>query len=532
MDSHGARACGVAPAMFAVNHAPGVRRLDARTERAHRAVCYSPPCRRLRAVRRPTKVVVASAPMPDLSSPEQQEQEQRSAHGTPGQSSSSGRNYTKYMGSEPELELNFQPRRKIAIVVEPTPFTHVSGYSNRFKTLLKWLNQAGDEVLVITPDNSPDAPSEFEGAKIINVRGFRFPLYKHITLSFGFRGVYAALKAFQPDVLHVSTPGFMVFTTMLYARLLRVPMLFSYHTHLPVYARAYGLAFFEKLAWWFIRFVHNRADATLATSPQLCNELLANGVERVGLWRKGVDTDVFNPQYRSSDMRMRMSGGHPDAPLLVYVGRLGAEKNLPFIKHVLNAIPNTRLALVGNGPVRDELEKATFAEHRGSVVFMGQMSGVELSQAFASADLFVMPSESETLGFVVMESMASGVPVVGARAGGVPDLISHGQNGLLFEPGNAQDAIACVRSLLENKEKRDVMALEARKEAERWNWQAATAVTRNLHYRRAMSNFRFRMFWGLGRPRSLTWLRWFRRRLAALFLWVRLRLGLARAIRV
>eukprot|EP00186_Timspurckia_oligopyrenoides_P000460 CAMPEP_0182444150 /NCGR_PEP_ID=MMETSP1172-20130603/2697_1 /TAXON_ID=708627 /ORGANISM="Timspurckia oligopyrenoides, Strain CCMP3278" /LENGTH=417 /DNA_ID=CAMNT_0024639651 /DNA_START=216 /DNA_END=1466 /DNA_ORIENTATION=+ len=414
----------------------------------------------------------------------------------------SSSNLTNFMGSEKHLELNATPRRRVAIVVEPTPFTHVSGYSNRFKTLLKYLNEAGDEVMVITVDNSKDAPSEFEGTKIVNVRGFRFPLYKHITLSFGLRGVYTPLRDFNPDVIHVSTPGFMVFAMLMYARMLRVPVLTSYHTHLPVYARSYGLSFLEKLSWSTIRFVHNRADATLATSPQLCNELAANGVERVGLWRKGVDTDVFNPEFKSRVMRTKMSDNHPEDPLLVYIGRLGAEKNLALLKDVLDRLPHVRLALVGDGPIREALE-LEFGSRK--VKFLGQLTGRELSEAFASADVFVMPSESETLGFVVMESMASGVPVVGARAGGVPDLICDGKTGFLFEPGNVTEAVQHIESLLNDSEIRKNMSIEARKESERWNWKAATAVTRNFHYGRAVNNFKFRIFWGLGLPRSLTW---------------------------
>eukprot|EP00184_Porphyridium_aerugineum_P003264 CAMPEP_0184699336 /NCGR_PEP_ID=MMETSP0313-20130426/5645_1 /TAXON_ID=2792 /ORGANISM="Porphyridium aerugineum, Strain SAG 1380-2" /LENGTH=459 /DNA_ID=CAMNT_0027158409 /DNA_START=79 /DNA_END=1455 /DNA_ORIENTATION=+ len=383
------------------------------------------------------------------------------------QMASASYNFATYAGSDKDMKLAQGPKKRIAIVVEPTPFTHVSGYSNRFKTLLKWLKEAGDEVIVITPDNSPDAPKEFEGAKIINISGFTFPLYKHITMSFGINnGVYTALKNFQPDIVHVSTPGLLVFSTMLYCRLLRLPVLFSYHTHLPVYAKSYGFGFLEWLAWWFIRFVHNRADATLATSPQLCNELCQNGVERVGLWRKGVDTDIFSPQFRSEKMRNEMSDGHPEDPLLVYVGRLGAEKNLSMLVPIFDQIPDARLCIVGNGPIRESLQ-AEFGSRK--VKFLGQRTGFELSQAFASGDLFIMPSESETLGFVVMESMASGVPVVGARAGGIPDLIHDGKNGLMFEPGNVDQAVRCIRSVLDDRDKYNDMVKEARSEAERWN---------------------------------------------------------------
>lgn len=417
------------------------------------------------------------------------------------------------VAAEENLELKNTPPRRIALLIEPSPFTHTSGYSSRFKNLLLQLREAGDEILVITPDNNPAAPVEFAGAKIINVPGFRFPLYQRITLTFGFKGVYSALKDFDPDVIHLTTPGVLIFSTLLFARLLRKALLLSYHTHLPVYTRNYGLGFCQSLVWTMLRMQHNRADFTLTTSPQLCEELVQNGFERVGLWRKGIDTAVFDPKYKSAEMRNRLSDGNPDDPLLIYVGRIGAEKNLQFFKPLMERFPQCRLALVGDGPIREELEilLAGTKTH-----FAGILHGQELSEAFASADIFVMPSESETLGFVVLESMASGVPVVGAKAGGIPDIINDNVNGYLFEPGSLDDCEKLVRNLLIDPTLRKQMGTEARNEANKWSWRASAAATRNVGYGRAISNFKYRAMGGLGLPRSLTWLRWIRRRIVIL----------------
>jgi sulfoquinovosyltransferase len=132
---------------------------------------------------------------------------------------------------------------------------------------------------------------------------------------------------------------------------------------------------------------------------------------------------------------------------------------------------------------------------------MGQMGGDELSQAFASADVFVMPSDSETLGFVVLESMASGVPVVGAKAGGIPDLIQDEKDGFLVEPGNIDGFVARLKQLQETKFRTE-MGKKARAEAERWGWEAATSVLRNIQYEKALVNFHSRAFGGLGKPRT------------------------------
>lgn len=144
--------------------------------------------------------------------------------------------------------------------------------------------------------------------------------------------------------------------------------------------------------------VLNRADLNLVTSPQMKDELEKNGIQRVTVWRKGVDIDVFNPAFRDTSMRSRLSDGHPKDTLLVYVGRLGAEKRIKDLKAVLEALPDVRLAIVGKGPQEQELR-----EHfKGTkTVFTGELRGEDLSSAFASADVFCMPSDSETLGFVV-----------------------------------------------------------------------------------------------------------------------------------
>ena len=168
-------------------------------------------------------------------------------------------------------------------------------------------------------------------------------------------------------------------------------------------------------------------------------------MQRVEVWSKGIDTEVFHPKYGAKPwwtaarpeadkaeaaelldgakaMRARLTAGSPESPLLIYVGRLGTEKRLRDLKAVLDRLPEARLAIVGKGPDMEPLQ-AHFAGT--STVFTGLLSGVELSQAFAAADVFVMPSDSETLGFVVLESMASGVPVVGCNAGGIPSIIDQ-----------------------------------------------------------------------------------------------------------
>lgn len=258
---------------------------------------------------------------------------------------------------------------------------------------------------------------------------------------------------------------------------------------LPIYVRNYGFALFEGLMWAMLRLQHNSADFTLTVSPPLCEELISHGFKRVGLWQKAIDVDVFSPEFRSASMRHRLTGGAPDAPLLLCVGRLGAEKNLKLFKALLARLPRARLALVGDGPERETLTRTLSGTN---TYFAGIMHGKELSEAFASADVFVTPSESETLGFVALESMASGVPVIAPRAGGLPDIVTHGRVGFLFEPGNVDECAKWVQILLDDRKRRDEMAGAARKEAARWTWEASAASTRNIGYEHAIAHFRAR----------------------------------------
>ncbi len=263
-----------------------------------------------------------------------------------------------------------------------------------------------------------------------------------------------------------------------YAKSLKIPLVASYHTHLPKYLHHYGLGVLEPLLWELLKAAHNQAELNLCTSMAMVEELRNHDIERVDLWQRGVDTELFQPHLASREMRDRLSQGNPDSPLLLYVGRLGAEKEIDRIKPVLEAIPDARLALVGDGPTRQQLEQhfAGTPTH-----FVGYLHGEELASAFASADAFIFPSRTETLGLVLLEAMAAGCPVVAAARGGILDIVTDGVNGYLFDPDEENGAIAATQRLLANQIERQSLRQNARKEAEQWGWQAATAQLRRYY---------------------------------------------------
>lgn len=412
---------------------------------------------------------------------------------------------------EAPLQLDVSKPRRIALFVEPSPFAYVSGYKNRFQNFIKYLREFGDEVMVVTTQEG--VPQEFHGAKCIGSRSFPCPFYERVPLSLALSPrIVSEVANFRPDIIHASSPGVMVFGALVISKLLCVPIVMSYHTHVPMYIPRYTFSWLVKPMWSIIRFLHRAADLTLVPSSAIGKDFEVERItaaSRIRIWNKGVDSDSFHPRFRSTEMRVRLSGGEPKKPLIIHVGRLGVEKSLDFLKKVMDRLPGARIALVGDGPYRGDLEKM-FKDM--PAVFTGMLQGEELSQAYACGDVFVMPSESETLGQVVLEAMSSGIPVVAARAGGIIDIIPDEQSGktsFVFAPGNLEDCIGKIQHLLCNGEFRESMGRAAREEMEKYGWRAATMKIRNEEYTDAIRFWRKK---GAQWMDPIRWLlkRWFR----------------------
>ena len=356
---------------------------------------------------------------------------------------------------------------RIALFTE-TFLPKVDGIVTRLKHTVEQLQKLGDEVCVFCPEGGM---TEYKGAQIAGVSGFPLPLYPELKLALPRPSIGEALERFQPDLIHVVNPAVLGLAGIYYAKQMDVPLVASYHTHLPKYLEHYGLGMLEGVLWELLKAMHNQARINLCTSTAMQQELTDHGIENVQVWQRGVDTELFRPELASREMRDRLTQGHPDAPILLYIGRLSAEKEVDRIKPVLEAIPGARLALVGDGPHREELEK----HFEGTPThFAGYLGGEELGAAYASADAFVFPSRTETLGLVLLEAMAAGCPTVAANAGGIPDIVTDGANGFLFDPLDEEGAIKATKRLLAARAERELLRRNARMEAERWGWRAAT----------------------------------------------------------
>ncbi|MDN3428375.1 glycosyltransferase family 1 protein [Microbacterium sp. APC 3898] len=362
---------------------------------------------------------------------------------------------------------------KIMIVTE-TFLPSTDGIVTRLTACIRWLHRDGHEVQIVAPDLGV---REFDGAFIKGVPAFAFPFYRSKKFAFPNPVVKKYMAAFNPDIVHVVNPAVVGYSGVTYAKELDIPLIASYHTHIPQYMSYYKLGKLDWLMWWFMKKMHNQADLNLCTSHTVLEELNKKGFERMQVWKRGVDTQQFHPKHSSTAMRSRLSGGQPDKILLLYVGRLAAEKEIEKIRDVLTASNQFCLALVGDGPHRKQLEK----HFAGTpTVFTGFIHGQELASAFASSDAFIFPSTTETLGLVIMEAMASGLPVVAAESGPTKEQVTHQRNGLLYnskDPDSFKETI----HLLENSVFRKQLAQQAVADVAELGWAAAAEQIRDLY---------------------------------------------------
>jgi glycosyltransferase involved in cell wall biosynthesis len=361
---------------------------------------------------------------------------------------------------------------RIAYFTE-TFLPNIDGIVTRITRTLDQLRDLGHEAMVFAPEYSDrENVPDYRGFPVVRLKSIPFkPWYPELRLGMPSARIYTELKAFEPDLVHAVNPFVIGVWGAFVVRQLDVPSVASYHTDLHQYAERLKVPFLIAPGRLHIRSLHNTAQLNLTTSRPMIEVARDLGIKRIRLWPKAVDTDTFRPENRSEAMRARLSDGHPDQPLVLCVGRLSHEKRVSWLLEPARTIPGIRVAIVGGGPAEEELREL-FAGT--PTVFTGYLKGRELAEAYASADLFCFPSDTETLGFVAMESMASGVPVVGARAGGIPDVIDHGVNGLLFDAEDRGMFLGQVGRLVGDPEERGRLARRAREDMEACSWPRAT----------------------------------------------------------
>lgn len=359
---------------------------------------------------------------------------------------------------------------RVAIFTD-TYLPTVNGVARALGALVQHALRAGHEIALVTPP--VDAVARGVALHRI-VSGRRFFLYPelHACAPVLGRSARRALEQFAPDVVHAATEAGVGLAGRRFALAREIPLVTSFNTLFPEYLAGYRLGALEPALWRYLRWFHAGADLTVTPSEWMRRELLRRGFHaRLALWSRGVDADLFHPARRSPALRAELA---PDADvILLYVGRLAAEKKVGLL---LDAFPDVRerasartaLVLVGDGPALPALR----AQAGEGVVFTGYRTGMELAAHYASADVFVFPSDTETFGQVVTEAQASGLPAVVPDRGGVTDTVVPGRSGRRFRPGDAGSFAAAVLDLVDDAPLRTDMGRLARADAEQRSWEA------------------------------------------------------------
>ena len=352
---------------------------------------------------------------------------------------------------------------RIAIVTDTfTP--QVNGVTMVCQRMVEYLRAAGHAVAVVAP-RYPGKMSALPESEL-RVRSVPFPPYPDIRLSLpSYRGVRRYLDKFEPELVHVVVEGPLGLVGRRYALRRGLPLVTSFHTDFPRYTRDYGVGWLEPLVWRWLLWFHGPASVTHTPGRAVLEKLTQHGLAHAVLWGRGVDTALFNPTKRDHAWR-RVLGVHEGATLVMHVGRLALEKNLDVLIDAWSSAQDelgseAMFLLIGDGPVARDLESRAPWVRR-----IGFVQHEELAKVYASSDVCVLPSVTETLGLVALEAMASGLAVVAADAGGFRESICDGHDGLLVPPHAPSAYAAAIVRLCRDREFREALSRNARHSAE------------------------------------------------------------------
>ncbi|MDP1611227.1 MAG: glycosyltransferase family 1 protein [Sulfuritalea sp.] len=362
----------------------------------------------------------------------------------------------------------------VAVVTETFP-PEVNGVAMTLGRMVQGLLARGHRVSLTRPrQHAKDTGGEAADSPRLTttlVRGLPIPGYAGLKFGLPARGLLSRQwRAERPDVVQVVTEGPLGASAIAAARALGIPVVSEFHTNFHAYSRHYGFAWLEDLVAAHLRRLHNRSRMTLVPSRQLGADLQRRGYRNLRVVARGVDTALFNPARRNANLRNIWKVGERDL-VVAHVGRLAPEKNLPLVLDSFEAIrryaPGARLLLVGDGPARARLER----EHPDHI-YAGMRHGEDLAAHYASADLFLFPSMTDTWGNVVLEALASGLPVVAYRMAAAAELIRHGDNGMLADPGAGDQFERAALDLVTRPAARQRMGKAAAASIAALDWEA------------------------------------------------------------
>lgn len=363
---------------------------------------------------------------------------------------------------------------KLALVTETFP-PEINGVAMTFGVIARELGRRGHEVTVYRPYRSDlPAPATHPEFREVALPGCPIPGYPQLRLGLpAWARLRRRWQAERPDLVHVVTEGPLGASAVTVARELGLPVTSSFHTNFHAYTRHYGFAPLHRATLGWLRRVHNRTRRTFAPTAELCTELTDLGFENLAVLSRGVDTARFNPALRNEALRQRWGAG-PDTPVVLHVGRVAAEKNYPLLFRAFAAMraaePRCRFVLVGDGPLRRGLERAN-----RDCLFTGFIPRDELARHYASADIYIHASLTETFGNVFTEAMASGLAVAGFDYAAARQFVRHGENGLAVPCGDPAALVTAAAQLAAQPALRARLRAAARAALEEQSWSRVIA---------------------------------------------------------
>src|SRR5471032_978750 len=354
----------------------------------------------------------------------------------------------------------------ITLITETFP-PEINGVANTLGRLCEGLRARGHQVELVRPRQGSDQSRPSDDALLL-CRGWPLPGYPG--LQWGQSSMHKLLRRWtrqRPDVLYIATEGPLGLSALRAARRLGISVVSGFHTNFQQYSNQYGLGLLSRLLTHYLRWFHNHSTLTLVPSVSQRLELQRRHFDRLALLSRGVDSQLFHPSKRLNALREQW-GLSEDNIAVIHVGRLAHEKNLGLLKRSFDALKssfpqrNLKLIVVGDGPLRMALEKEL-----PEAIFCGSQRGEALASHYASGDVFLFPSMTETFGNVVLEALASGLGVVAYDLAAAGQHIRHGYNGVLAMPGDEAAFCEAARWLLEEDETLRCVRLNARQHASR-----------------------------------------------------------------
>ena len=360
---------------------------------------------------------------------------------------------------------------RVAIVTE-TFSPEVNGVAMTLGRIVAGLLERGHTVQLMRPRQFEEEDRPVEGAlEQVLFRGMPVPSYPELRLGFPSRSKLVKLwRQKRPDIVHVVTEGPLGWSAVAAAHELQLPVSSSFHTNFQSYSRYYGIGLFSSLIEGYLRRLHNRTLATMVPTKAMLLDLQALAFDHVTLLSRGVETRQFSPRKRSKDLRERWGVGMDDL-VIMHVGRLAKEKNISAVLAAFKVIefrlPRAKLVIVGDGPERKKLEESC-----PFVILAGVQTGEALAAHYASGDVFLFPSLTETFGNVVPEALASGLAVVSYDRAAAHELITTDENGVLVPGSAALDFAEAALSLALDRQRQSTVRRNAAASVAHLNWDA------------------------------------------------------------